>query len=122
MNSSSPKEGLQVLRFIMVLSSMAPLFVLWAVRGSGTVPDIYFIPGCLVLAVVPTVILGVRIRTAKETNDCQAKMIYRADDHRARKYQVGDVLAFHKDSAGFGRLQRSMWTDAGTPRWFPVFF
>jgi hypothetical protein len=82
LKSNLPKEGLQVLRLIMVLSSMAPLFLLWAVRGSGPVPDKYFVPGCLLLAVAPTIVLGWRIRTAKKINDCQTKTIHRADDHR----------------------------------------
>lgn len=82
MKSNLPKEGLQVLRLIMVLSSMAPLFLLWAVRGSGPVPDKYFIPACLFFAVAPTIALGWRIRTAKKINDCQTKTIHRSDDHR----------------------------------------
>lgn len=82
MKSETPKEGLQVLRLIMVLSSMAPLFVLWAIRGSGPAPDRYFIPACLFLAIAPTVILWLRIRTAKRINDCQWKTVHHADDHR----------------------------------------
>ena len=82
MKANTPKEGLQVLRLIMVLSSMAPLFLLWAVRGSGPVPDTYFIPCCLFFAIVPTLVLWRRIRTAKKANDCQTKTVYQADDHR----------------------------------------
>lgn len=66
----------------MVLSSMAPLFVLWAIRGSGPVPDLYFIPTCLFLAIAPTAILWRRIRTAQRVNDSQWKTVYHADDHR----------------------------------------
>ena len=77
LTSQPLKEGLQVMRLIMVVSSMAPLFVLWAARGSGLVPDKYFIPGCLVLAVLPTCLLLLRIRTAKLHNDCQTKTIHR---------------------------------------------
>jgi hypothetical protein len=82
MKSNTPKEGLQVLRLIMVLSSMAPLFVLWAVRGSGPVPDKYFIPACLFFALAPTFVLWRRIWTAKKANDCQTKTVHQADDHR----------------------------------------
>jgi hypothetical protein len=82
MKSDPPKEGLQLLRLMMVLSSMGPLFVLWAVRGSGPVADEYFIPACLLFAIAPTFILWWRIRTARVTNDCQTKTIHRADDHR----------------------------------------
>lgn len=82
MTSNTPKEGLQVLRLIMVLSSMAPLFVLWAVRGSGPVPDEYFVPGCLFFAIAPTAVLWLRISTATRINDCQTKTVHQADDHR----------------------------------------
>lgn len=82
MSCNQPREGLQVLRLVMVLSSMAPLFLLWAVRGSGPVPDLYFIPFCLFFAVVPTFVLMWRIRTARRINDSQTKTIHRADDHR----------------------------------------
>ncbi len=82
MTSQTSKEGLQFLRLIMVLSSMAPLFVLWAIRGSGPVPDFYFIPSCLLLAIAPTAILWLRIRTARRINDSQWKTVHHADDHR----------------------------------------
>lgn len=105
MTSQSPKEGLQVLRLIMVLSSMAPLFVLWAVRGSGLVPDRYFVPGCLVLAVLPTCLLLLRIRTAKRHNDCQTKNIHRADDHRDHilVYLFAMLLPFYTVNLQDGR-------------------
>ena len=75
MTDAAPKEGFQILRLVMVLSSMAPLFVLWAVRGSGPIPDKYFVPGCLLLAIVPTLVLQWRIRTAERTNDIQTKTV-----------------------------------------------
>ena len=76
MKTDSPKEGLQVLRLIMVLSSMAPLFVLWAVRGTGPVPDQYFLPVCIGMAALPTLLLYSRIQTAQRVNDCQVKTVY----------------------------------------------
>ena len=82
MKTAPIKEGLQVTRLIMVLSSMAPLFLLWAVRGSPTMRDRYFIPACLLLAIVPTLILCWRICVAKRNNDCQTKTIGKAEDHR----------------------------------------
>lgn len=78
----SVSEGLQVTRLIMVLSSMAPLFILWAVRGSASVRDEYFLPACLLLAIAPTAVLLLRIRIAKKNNDHQVKTIVKADDHR----------------------------------------
>lgn len=98
-------QGLQVTRLIMVLSSMAPLFVLWAVRGSPSVPDVYFIPSCLLLAFVPTLILIRRIRLARQNNDCQTKMIGRADDHRDHilVYLFAMLLPFYTVNLQDGR-------------------
>ena len=36
-------EGLKLARLLMVLSSVSPLFVLWAIRGTTLVPDVYFL-------------------------------------------------------------------------------
>jgi hypothetical protein len=93
----SVSEGLQVTRLIMVLSSMAPLFVLWAVRGSPSVADKYFIPACLLLAIAPTAVLWIRIRIAKKNNDHQIKTIAKADDHRDRilVYLFAMLLPFY---------------------------
>jgi len=82
MKTKPPNESLQLLRLIMVLSSMAPLFVLWAVRGSGPIHDLYFVPVCFFFAITPTLVLWWRISTARKINDCQVKIIHKADDHR----------------------------------------
>jgi hypothetical protein len=94
---SPPKEAFQFMRLVMVLSSMAPLFLLWAVRGSGLIPNLYFIPACLLIAIVPTVLLLLRIRNAKSTNDCQVKTICRADDHKDHilVYLFATLLPFY---------------------------
>jgi len=36
-------EGLKTARLLMVLSSVSPLFILWAIRGNSLIPDHYFI-------------------------------------------------------------------------------
>jgi hypothetical protein len=97
MKTDSPKEGLQVLRLIMVLSSMSPLFILWAVRGTGPVPDQYFLPVCIGMAALPTLLLCLRIQTAQRANDCQVKTVHRADDHRDRilVYLFAMLLPFY---------------------------
>ncbi len=82
MKSLLIQEGLQATRLILVLSSMAPLFILWAVRGSPSIPDGYFVPGCLSLAIGPTLVLLRRLRLAKKNNDCQTKTVGAAEDHR----------------------------------------
>lgn len=41
--SQENREGLSLLRVILVLSSISPLFVLWAVKGVDLLPDVYFV-------------------------------------------------------------------------------
>lgn len=92
-----PKEAFQFLRFVMVLSSMAPLFLLWAVRGSSLFPNSYFIPACVLMAIAPNLLLLFRIRTAKSTNDCQVKTIHHVDDHKDHilVYLFATLLPFY---------------------------
>jgi hypothetical protein len=99
------REGLQVTRLIMVLSSMSPLFILWAVRGSPSVADQYFIPTCLLIAVVPTLVLVRRLLLAKKANDCQTKVIGKVDDHRDRilVYLFAMLLPFYTVNLKDGR-------------------
>lgn len=99
------KEGMQITRLIMVLSSMSPLFILWAVRGSPSVPDQYFIPICLLCALGPTLVLLRRLRLAKRANDCQTKEIGKVDDHRDRilVYLFAMLLPFYTVNLKDGR-------------------
>jgi len=95
----SHKEAFQFLRLVMVLSSMAPLFLLWAVRGSSLVPNHYFIPGCLLAAITPTLALVLRIKKVKSkpVNDCQTKFVFKADDHKDHilVYLFATLLPFY---------------------------
>ena len=61
----APKEALAALRFVLVVGSLAPLFVLWAIRGNSLIPDIWLIPVCLGLAILPNVVLLARRNAAK---------------------------------------------------------
>ena len=38
----------------MVLSSLAPLFLLMGIRGNSLLPELYFTMGCLALAILPS--------------------------------------------------------------------
>ena len=62
-------EGLKLARCIMVLSSISPLFVLWSIRGTTLIPALYFITGCLAMAILPTAFLLFREFLAKRQND-----------------------------------------------------
>lgn len=76
------KESLKVARVMMVLSSLSPLFILWAVRGNPLIPDYYLVCGCLLMMIVPNAFLYERILAARRNNDKRMLKIVIADDHR----------------------------------------
>ena len=80
--SRHKSEGLRTARLFMVLSSMSPLFVLWAIRGNTLVPDKYLLSVCAFMAVAPNVFLLLRIRTAIADNDRRQIVVGVAEDHR----------------------------------------
>ena len=64
----------------MVVSSLAPLFVLWAIRGAPPISDCYWVTGCLALAIVPNLALLWRWRAARRSNDHRVIVIASARD------------------------------------------
>jgi len=73
-------RGLPVARVLMVISSLAPLFLLWAIRGAQPVPDCFWIGGCLAFAVLPTMALIRRWRVAIRQNDRRTVVVSAARD------------------------------------------
>ena len=107
--SSSPhKEGLKAARLLMVLSSISPLFILWAIRGNSLIPDHWFIGFCVLMVIVPNTFLGLRIRTAKKQKDTRQLTVGRADDHRDHilLYLFAMLLPFYSEDIG-------TWRDLG---------
>jgi hypothetical protein len=76
------KEGLGFARFILVLSSLSPLFILWALRGAKDVPDCYWVPGCLLLFVLPNIFLFYMLRKAKKTQNKKTIKVASSRDQR----------------------------------------
>jgi len=76
------REGLRASRLLMVLSSMSPLFILWAIRGSNLIPDGYFITFCVLMVAVPNTFLWLRVKTAKNQGDVRELTVGTATDHR----------------------------------------
>jgi len=68
---------------MMVLSSLTPLFILWAIRGCCVVPDSPFITVCVLLIIIPNVVLISRWLIAKRQGDKFTKFIGKAEDNRA---------------------------------------
>ena len=110
------KEGLRLARFVMVLSSFAPLFVLWAIKGisvttdgNGTqksvVPDVYFVSVCLVFAIVPTGGFLFRYRIAKRNSETQRQTVACAEDQRDHVlvYLFAMLLPFYTTELATGR-------------------
>ncbi len=77
-------EGLQAARLLMVLSSMSPLFILWAIRGenSEAISEGYFLVFCLFFVVGPNLFLYWRLQRVKKCNDRRELITGNAEDHR----------------------------------------
>lgn len=103
--SSTHREGLKAARLLMVLSSISPLFILWAIRGNSLVPDRWFIGFCALMVVVPNGFLWLRIRTAKKQSDKREITVGTADDHRDHilVYLFAMLLPFYSEDVGTWR-------------------
>jgi len=73
---------LRIARLLMVLSSVSPLFILWAIRGCSLVPGTWFYAFCGVMVALPNGLLFLRIRGAKKHKVKVELVIGRAEDHR----------------------------------------
>ena len=101
---SNPREGLKVMRLFMVMSSLSPLFILWAIRGFGKVdgvdifPEYYFVIGCALLATFPSLLLCRRVYIVRKQNDRQELLIGKAEDHRSHLlvYLFAMLLPFYQ--------------------------
>ena len=92
------REGLSLLRVILVLSSISPLFVLWAVKGVALIPDVYFVSVCLFLAIFPTIVLLVREVIARKQGDAHPLQVGSVEDHRGHVlvYLFAMLLPFYR--------------------------
>jgi len=55
------KPDLLLIRTMMVLGGMSPLFLLWAIRGTSIISDGAFLAICGCLIVIPNLLLGIKI-------------------------------------------------------------
>ena len=76
------KEGLGFARFVLVLSSLSPLFLLWAIRGTGGLDDRYWVPLCAGAFILPTAFLWLQIRRARRVQNRLTVMVSEARDQR----------------------------------------
>ncbi len=96
--SSTVYEGLKLARLFMVLSSLAPLFILWAIRGNSVIPDRWFIVACTSMAVVPGAVLYLRLCVARSRRDVRELVAGTAEDHRNHVlvYLFAILLPFYR--------------------------
>jgi hypothetical protein len=105
MSNATKGEGLKIARLMMVLSSISPLFVLWAIRGSRLLPDCYLISFCAVMVVLPNLFLWLRIMTARKLHVTRELMVGSAEDHRDHLlvYLFAMLLPFYPIDTGTWR-------------------
>ena len=98
-NKQHPRQGLGFVRLMLVLSSLCPLFLLWAIRGTKLVPDIYFVAFCLLMALIPTLLLLCRFRVAINNSDEKDINIEEWNDHRVQvlTYLFAMLLPFYRE-------------------------
>jgi hypothetical protein len=98
--AAQKQEGLKSARLIMVLSSISPLFILWAVRGSKLIPNRYFVAACCVMVILPNSFLFLKLWTAKRHKDRREIIVGKAEDHRDHLlvYLFAMLLPFYTTS------------------------
>lgn len=82
MNNKQAGEGLELTRFILVWSSLSPVFVLWAIRGVDAIEDKYWISACVVLFLLPNLMLWWILRQAREAENTKTINVSSSKDQR----------------------------------------
>jgi len=99
---TNKSEGLSIARLFMVLSSISPLFILWAIRGANVrgLPEECFLAFCAFMIVVPNGFLWWRVRQVKKQNDKKEITAGAAEDHREHLlvYLFAMLLPFYSAS------------------------
>lgn len=80
--SKTNRQSLSGLRFFLVLGSIAPLFLLWAIRGNQLIPDIWLIPVCVFLIAVPNIVLIRRRNVVRRERVKKEISVGHAENHR----------------------------------------
>lgn len=76
------QEGLGGVRFLLVWSSLSPVFLLWAIRGVESIPDKIWVPACIAIVLLPTILLGLFFRRAKRQENDKTITVHSAKDQR----------------------------------------
>ncbi len=73
-------QSLSFVRFILVWSSLSPVFLLWAIRGTKAVDEAIFTIVCLVLFLSPTLLLWIFWSRSKAKNTVRTVKVIKAED------------------------------------------
>lgn len=76
------RQGLGLVRLILVWSSLSPVFILWAIRGVDQIPDRYWVPICFALFLLPTLVLALILKRARASDNSQTVKVTGAKDQR----------------------------------------
>lgn len=76
------QQGLGGVRFVLVWSSLSPVFLLWAIRGVESVPDKIWVPACILMFLLPTLLLVMFFRRAKRHQNDKTITVHSAKDQR----------------------------------------
>lgn len=90
---------MRLARLLMVLSSLAPLFLLMGIRGSSLFPELYFAMMCWALAILPSMFLWWRVRTVRRIDDIRPLVMGVTEDHRGHVlvYLFATLLPFYRE-------------------------
>ena len=77
-----PKNDLTFFRAMMILASLSPVFLVWAIVGMEKISDWVFIPSCILLVAVPHFFILRRISVAIKTRSEKVITIESAKDAR----------------------------------------
>lgn len=94
----------------MVLSSISPLFILWAIKGNAVIPECLFLIFCALMVAVPNAVLAARVWIAIRRDDRRNLTVSGYDDHRAHviAYLFSLLLPFYRQELESWRDLTSM--------------
>lgn len=107
------REAFGLGKFILVVGSMGPLFALWGIKGATAIPDLYLIPACTLMIVLPLVFLWWRFRAAKRNNDTRQLVVDRVEGygHHILTYIIAMLLPYLPP--GYRHLERCVGNRRG---------
>ncbi|MBB3972794.1 hypothetical protein [Hansschlegelia beijingensis] len=99
------KPGFSFARLVLVASSLSPLFVLWALRGTPSVSDAYWIPACAAMFLLPNAFLWVLVKRTRRSHNNITFKVHAPKDQREHLlvYLFAMLIPLYDANMGFGR-------------------